>query len=340
MDWRAENSEFVRKSWTRMLPTDDAAIRAASKSAIQFQIEMGCELIVLPVPLIDSLQNLFVEAAQWIDQGIEACKELRVNLPVYATVAITDILLRGTTFSRESIIDTISSHIVTRSELIGAYLVVEQASEDGYCCETFETCEGILLFVDDIVRGGGKRIIVNYAGSFGAVAAAAGAWVFGTGYYRSQRRLRLADFDESEGRTFPRYFSIALMGDVSPDIDIDQINQAGLWKTVRASTEASRLLNQALEMNQSVSSVPTWTYSFSNLAGAIPHYSEVMRAFGKHIGLQSAAERADFMEKILVRASDTALTLQAIAPRLKKTDLSHQAVWLRAFKTWRLRAGL
>ena len=36
----------------------------------------------------------YVTETQWMDAGIEACRELRVSVPVYATVAIADTALR------------------------------------------------------------------------------------------------------------------------------------------------------------------------------------------------------------------------------------------------------
>ncbi len=222
-EYKNETTPILLSNWKQRPVEDLQEVRQAAKSAIEFQLKMGCELIVLPVPMIDSLQDFFALAAEWIDQGIEACKELRVNIPIYATVAIADTLLRGTTEARDALIGTITGHIGTRVELGGAYLVIEQSSEDSYCCQSYDTCEAILLLIDDLVRGAGKRVFVNYAGSFGPVAIAAGAWAFATGYFRSQRRLKLADFDEVEGRAFPRYFSLPLMGDVSPDTELDQL---------------------------------------------------------------------------------------------------------------------
>lgn len=339
-EYKAETAPHLLTNW-RQRPVDDLReVRQAAKSAIEFQMRLGCEIVILPVPMIDSLQDFFAHAAEWIDEGIEACKELRVNIPIYATVAISDTLLRGTTATREALVGTITGHISTRVELGGAYIVVEQSSEDSYCCQSYDTCEAILLLIDDIVRGAGKRVFINYAGSFGPVAIAAGAWAFASGYFRSQRRLKLADFDEVEGRAFPRYFSLPLMGDVSPDAELDQLAAAGRFKLVRTATEAAHPLNTTLDSGGRTEEVPTWAYSQSNLSGAIPHYSEVMNGFALHLDNQTSSERAEFVHKVLRRSVDIAAMLRSESPRLRKADLTHQQVWLNALEWWRSKSGI
>src|SRR5467141_3550547 len=114
------------------------------------------------------------------------------------TVAISDAVLRNTEPSENTFIQTITAQIASRSEISGAYVVLEQTVETGYVCVNENTLYGLLVLTDDLVRGASRRVIVNYIGPFGAVLAAAGASLWASGSYRSQRRMRLADQEEDE----------------------------------------------------------------------------------------------------------------------------------------------
>lgn len=339
--WKEAAGEELRAQWTRSVISEQHLIESAVREAVMLQIQLGCEGIILPVPMTDSPRRGYVDEATWIDAGIAVCKELRVRVPIYATIAVTDVVLRGADPVRDALLDTITSHIATRDELAGAYLVVEQASEEGYCCTSGDTTRAILVLVDDLVRGASKRVIVNYAGAFGAVTSAVGASVWSSGYYRSLRRLRLVDFDDREGRAYPRYFSLALLGDVSPEADLNRVAGTQLFKSVRTETKAAQLLHTRLDARGSASEVADWVYSIGNLGGAIPHYNEAMHSLGTHLDSLGMEARIDFVHKLLKRAARLAAELRQLQPRLSnRTDLSHQQAWLTSFEEWRSRAGL
>ena len=65
-----------------------------------------------------------------------------------------------------SLLRTISDQIVARQQLDGIYLVIEQSADRGHCYNCEEGCLAILLLIDDLNRGAGKQIIINYAGLF------------------------------------------------------------------------------------------------------------------------------------------------------------------------------
>jgi hypothetical protein len=236
--WKEEQSAQVRASWPRGAATHSSEIADCVRAAVELQVAFGCEAIILPSPLTVVTGNYATEA-QWIDVGLDVCRDLRVSVPVYATVAISDMVLRQRTPGQNPFLQTVSAQIAARMGLAGAYIVPAQESRDEYVCTVPDTLLSVLLLTDDLVRGAGRSVLINYMGTFGAVAAAAGAKIWASGFYRSQRRLRTTDMDDSGGRQYPRYFSLPLLGDVGLEEDLDlvarhPVRERVLMKTVAA----------------------------------------------------------------------------------------------------------
>jgi hypothetical protein len=336
-NWKDKYGGTLLQSWPGCAHTDSQTIADACRAAIRTQLERGCEMVILPGPLTSLATQHFVSETEWIDAGIEACKALKVSQPVLATVAISDSVLRGVDPFQNPLLHTISNQVSARPELAGVYLLPEMASENGYVCTSRDTLLSILLLIDDFVRGAGKRVVLNYVGTFGAVASAAGASVWSSGYYRGQRRLRLADFEDQIGRAMPRYHSLKLAGDIGLEHDIEEAyKQYG--DRLLIDTRDGSTLTRALASGTYPPA--EWAYAQSNVTAAAGHYVEVAYRLGQ-LATQSPEKRIDTVQRWLEGAVHWVGNLQKIGiAGSAQTELTHQAVWLDAFGNWRTQAGL
>ena len=107
-------------------------------------------MIILPGPLTTIATQQYATETTWIDAGLEACKALKVGIPILATVAISDSVLRGVDPTQNPLLQTITNQLSARGELAGAYILPELASESGYVCTSRDTLLCILLLIDDL----------------------------------------------------------------------------------------------------------------------------------------------------------------------------------------------
>lgn len=330
-------SPSLLNGWRRAPLAAPGDIEKAARAAVSLQLDIECEGIILPAPLVDSVNRGFHDAAQWIDAGLEACRALRVTKPIYATVAICDSMLQNIPAASNPVLLAVTDHIAARPRLAGAYIVIETRDGDAYSFEGQDTPRGLLTLVDDLVRGAGRQVIVNYAGSFGALCRAVGASVWSSGFNLSQRRLKASDFYRKPGGAqFPRYFSFPLAGDVGLEKDLQAIIDARLFRRVVTPTTAALPLHNAIRSGAPPSQVPSWAYQRSRTTAAGAHYNECMRDFGGTLEGLDAHGRVDFIETWLTGAAALAQRIKAagIEPS-RATELDHQAVWLKLFREWR-----
>ena len=327
--------------WTREAPSDSGDVAAAARAAIEYQLGLGCEAIILASPLTTGrTRPIYQTEVRWMDAGIAACENLGVRLPIFATVAVSDAALRG--IGRSSLLDAIAGHIVARDELAGAYVLVEQGNQQHVDCRTPDIILSLLELTHDLVHRARRRVIVNYMGTLGALASAAGAEIWGTGYYPSQRKLRLLDLDNrEEARAYPRYFSLRLLGDVGVKHDLLRLCQAGFGSRVFTETESAKPLHAALKRGESPDTIPLWAFKAGNHALAMPHYYESVYQLGTHLHSLPVADRPPFVQRLLEQAASLASELRTLKPKLDaRTELSHQDAWLNTFKAWRKQAGV
>lgn len=337
--WKELHANTLLQSWSNRLPSDPQAIRSAARAAIQAQLALGCEMVILPGPLTTIATQQFATETEWIDAGLEVCRALKVAAPVLATVAISDAVLRGVSPPQNPLLHTITNQLSARSDLAGAYIVVEQASETGYVCTSRDTLLSLLLLIDDLIRGAGKTALVNYVGTFGAVASAVGASVWSSGYYLSQRRLKLADFEDKIARAMPRYHSLKLAGDVGLQVDLEHIYEQ-FGDRILTDTNDGVTLQQALAAGTYPGSAPEWEYAQSNITAAAGHYNEVAFRLGQ-LATLNQDRRIETVQRWLEGAVAWSGNLQRIGiNQSSQTELVHQAVWLDAFRAWRSYASL
>ncbi len=339
--WKETHSKDLLRAWPGQAPLDPEEITKAVRAAVIHQVEFGCEGILLPTPLTNVVAQNYEPETLWLDSGLEACHELQVALPTYATVAISDNVLRGVDPTQNPLLHTITNQIAARDKLAGAYIVIEQAAEDSYVCGIRDTLLSLLVLVDDLVRGAARRVIVNYMGTFGAIATAAGCSVWSSGYYLSQRRFRLPDYDDKIARAFPRFYSLRLTGDIALDSDVQAIHRAGLATRLFDDTTASKNLAAGLAAGSYPGSVPEWQYKASNIAAAGAHYNEVCFKIGVYLSSLDPKKRMEVIHRWLRTSVGLADLLKQSGIRTPYyTDVSHQRVWLEAFERWKDHAGV
>lgn len=342
--WKAEQSAQLIAAWPRAAATDAREIAECVRACVELQQEFGCEAIILPSPMT-RVPGSYVNESAWIDAGLDVCRDLRVASPVYATIAIADTALRQQTPGHSQFLQTVSAQVAARPGLAGAYIVLAQETEDGYCCKVPDTLLSLLLLTDDLVRGARREVIVNYMGAFGAIAHAAGAKIWATGYYRSQRRLRSSDMDDATGRQFPRYYSTPLLGDVGVEEELDIVAAHAARDRVLIDAPSSARLNQVLRAGGRVNDVAEWQYRQGNFRAAAAHYNTLMHQLGMALEGVSPDRRVDVVHKVLVHAERVAEQVKgAITQNGRRangpTDTGTQSIWRGAFETWRNIAGI
>ncbi len=332
-DWKQQHKTTLLGKWSRRVPDDPVAIARSARAAVEMQIAIGCSAIILAGPLTTIEDQSFEKEIAWIEAGLTACSELGVQRKVYATVALAEATLHNVDPFGNPLIHTISNQIASRPELAGAYILFEQAEPNSYVWTAKDPLICLLVLVDDLCRGARKEALLNYFGTFGAVASAVGASIWSTGYFLSQRRFSLR---ASVGRARPRYHSLNLAGDVGVENDLRRVQDVGMAKRVFTPSAADARLLTALSKAQSPAAVPEWEYKIGNTSAAQAHYTELAARLGAKLEKLTPKNRViavhDWLEGASVLASDL---VQKGFSFSGSTELIHQAIWLDAFGKWR-----
>jgi hypothetical protein len=93
---------------------------------------------------------------------------------VYATIAVTDSVLRQGAPNDTRFLQAVTAQIASRPRCVVRIFVVAQESEDSYVCKHPDTLLSLLLIVDVSRAGRIANVIVNYMGTFGAITTAIG----------------------------------------------------------------------------------------------------------------------------------------------------------------------
>jgi hypothetical protein len=328
--WKAAHGPKLVSKWTRMVPSGASTIRNAARAAVKFQLELGCHATILPGPLTAMDDQTLQSEVEWMDAGLKACLELRVERPVFATIAISEPLLHVRAFGNP-LVHSLANHVTAREELAGAYIVFEQSANGMYFWNSKDPLMSLLVLVDDISRGAKKKVAVNYVGTFGIVTEALGAESWASGYYLVQRRLSLT---AKIGRAHPRFYSLALAGDIGLRDDVDRVRGTRVGDELISATDASAVLRSALAKGKKVEQVPEWQYKQSNCSAAQQHYLELAARVGAELEKMSPRARLDWVTKWLEGAAGMAHFLKQ-KNLVSSSDVNHQQVWLDVFNEWR-----
>lgn len=328
--WSRGARATVHDYWRGSAPTDHGEIEATITSCIEAQGALGCEAIILPSPLTTDPGTSFTAELEWIDVGLDIAARVLPGQPRIPTLAVSDTCLRGISPSSNRLLDTIVDQVSARTPE-GAYIVLEQANEDGYYCTHPNTVGSLLRLVHGLKVGGVSRVVVAFAGTAGLLALAVGADTWSTGWYRGERRLRLADFEQQEGRAMPAFYSHALAGEFHLESDLDRAVSAGFFSRLSDVTDSSEGLMRALAARAPVSSVPEWKNTQSNVTAAIEHFLTVMSRETSVLAALSATDSVDYAQRWLENADRLSADLFSVGSFNARTSLNHQRSWREAF---------
>lgn len=328
--WIQKSKRIIGDHWAGILPSGENREQAVA-IALETQLSVGCEALVLPTPLIDDqFSDLGIEM-NWLDDGLRIGGG-EYELPLLATVAIADSCLRQTDPSDNPIIDSILDQVTAR-EPDGVYLVLELATEEGYYCTSQNTIGSLLRLVDGFRQAGIGRIVVNYWTVAGLLALAFGADSWCTGYYLSERKLSRNECEDKTtmASAYPAFYSHPLAGEIHLKGDLDQLVDEGLLEAVADVTPFSEDLIRGLRKGFTVSDVPAWVHSRNNVTSAKGHFASAMARETNALLSLGEEDRIAYVDQWLRGATRLATRLIALEDTAPRTELTHQRSWLRAF---------
>lgn len=326
-EWRASAEDSVRESWTGRVATESEAIEDCVRTCIEVQRQLACEALILPSPLLATSEDLTQHLA-WLDAGLELAARVSPGAKRVATIAVSDTFVRGVDPWSSRFLDTLLDQVTARAP-DGAYIVIEQASHD----QMFESNQNVLgtlmRLVRDLRIGGVERVVVPLAGVAGLLAAAVGAEVWGTGWYRGERRVRLPDFEDTDDQktALPTYYSHPLAGEIHLKADLDTIVAAKQLELVADTTTASADLLRALRSGRFVAEVPEWAATRSNVGAAKSHFVHALVRETQALRGLNLDQRLDAAKRWLDAAIVVAAKVASLGEFHQRTTLSHQRSW-------------
>src|SRR5438445_2976776 len=94
-EWTEAAKDKIVSLWPAAPPTDLAIIADSVRDCVDFQRRTGCEAVILPGLLTSDPGTTFAAELTWLDAGLAYCRSMEgFDLPVYATVALTDVCVR------------------------------------------------------------------------------------------------------------------------------------------------------------------------------------------------------------------------------------------------------
>lgn len=334
-DWKKIVKKNIGSKWPRSVPTDASVINDGVIECIEFQNRHGCEAVILPSPLTTDPVTSYEEELMWLDEGIKISEGLNNELPLFATVALSDICVRYTTPSDNRLLDLIADSISAR-EVDGVYIVLEQGSEPNETrhCGDVRSLHSMLTLVHYLSRDAGLRVVVNFMGAFGLALEAAGADIWASAWYKSLYRLRLPD-TATTGRAYPLYWSYGSALDVHLDSDFDNLAANGNLGLIEDRTPSSKGLLAAAKSGASAKQVPAWAYRPSNVTAAREHFFQSAKQAEELHFVFDETERMDFVQAWLENANDSTMTVSQALGADIKTKTQHVNAWYQAFMDYR-----
>ena len=333
--WSEYSRKVIPSIWPGNSPANQKVIDEGVQECIDFQIRKGCWGIILPSPLTTDPSTDYTNELRWLDASLTYCKKNKIQAPLFATVAISDLCVRYADPKDNILLELITDSISAR-EVDGVYIVLEQGSEpaDGRSCSNTRSLRSILDLVHIFSKEAELRVVVNFFGFFGLALLAAGAEIWASGWYKSVYRLRIADA-LAGGRAYPSYWNYPTVTDIHLGEDFDILIRKGLLPLIKDKTSASDGLLSAVSKGIPSDNVPAWNYRQSNVAMAREHFfRSAINASQSHSKL-SWKKNVNKVEKWLENASMRALKIEGALGRSQRTITRHVAAWHRAFIDYR-----
>lgn len=250
------------------------------REAVNHQVEMGCDAIILPAPLIQDPETNLERDFDLLEKAIEVASPLTHGKPLYASIPLADSLLMHRDFLENPLIEAIPDTLSAMTGLAGVYIPFLQiATFPDQERMASQNCPGSLM---RLARRLGSRThlkaIFNFTESLGIVLHALGAQGYASGYNKKQRRLHVSDFFPSKGGGggFPKFYSLELCTDFLPSRGLERISKKRLLGPLsKDETNSSAPLFKALKARKPLSdSVPEWDEVQGNIKAARHHYFE------------------------------------------------------------------
>lgn len=339
-EWKEEHAPTLIRKWTRRLPSTRSGIARATAECLEFQQRIHCAALISPAPLRLSTSGVGDMETEWWDASIASRTRLAPDMPLLLTLALSDPILRDQEPKENPVLRQLTAELsARRHEIDGVFLVVAQSSVDEYTVSNGYVASSMLQLIGDLSQRANLRVVVGYQGVIGAALLAAGAESWSTGYYRSLRRLRLADYVTRTGRSFPRFASRKLGGDLGVERFIDI-----LWRNRQrdliTETEASKDLLKALRAGKSVYDVVDWQYRSANVKAASSHYHCVVADLAREMSERASGAGATACGRWLAQAARSAEQIRSL-PEFDSSmaEAAHQRAWSRAFDGWQATYG-
>ena len=332
-DWQRMVKKDVHNLWVGQLPKKKKAIEQTLRICLQIQENLNCESYILPSPLTVDQATDYSTELQWLDTGLEVSKKINEAKQTLATIAISDNTLRLINPWENELIDLIIDQVSSR-EPDGAYIVLEQSHEQGYYCTHHNTIGCLLRLVHGLKTGGLKQIVVAYAGTAGFLSLLVGADIWSTGWYKSERKLKLSDVEDVSGirLAYPAYYSHNFASEFHLNSDLDKIYQDGFRPQDDEITTASKPLIEALLSGHKVSAVPEWKHERSNVAAAREHFVSMAISRTAEISDFSSDELFSYGLNWLKNAKFLAEEISKSEGLHERTAVNHQSSWYNVFK--------
>jgi hypothetical protein len=299
------------------------------RACFDIQKQIDVTEYIIPTPLAVAREDQFSEQLKWLKIATKLKDEY--DKPFFATIAISDKALLDCDFEDNQMIQTILDNAPLLPLIDGYYVVVERSSSSLQVTEG-SVARALLELSYNLGQVENKKVIINFADTFGLLCLAVGATAFGSGYNTKERRLSFVDFeDKGGGMSLPEYFSTSLIGDFYSERDLKKIVSLKLFRYLSSDiiTAYSNPLLQSLNVKGKIVVPPAWSETRSNVAAASKHRIECLSRQAEYItGMTTIEKRLDFIQTWL---QDAEARMEYLKGRLKGKPLSetgsHISVW-------------
>jgi len=336
LQWKKEAEQTIPSLWLGTPPSEEKSVRAIVGECVDFQKRLNCQALILPSPLTTDPNTSYSQELLWLDAGLDYKRAHGIDLPAFATVALSDLCLYYTEPSQNHFLDMILDTVTARG-VDGVYLVLEQSREQAETWHISNTrALWSLLHLTHIFTQEAKlRVAVNFLGQFGLACEAAGAEIWASDFYKSTYRLRLAD-KIGGGRSFPSYWSFSAATSINLKTDFDRLGRAGVINQIADRTEASNGLLMATSSGHGSNSIPAWEYRQSNVAAAREHFLRSSLQAAQTLAGYQGQEKLDFISGWLEEAMKNVQAIDGVLGKSAATSTMHVRAWFDAFNNYRV----
>ena len=337
-EWKKAVATNLSELWPRKRLEDTELINIYARDCLDFQMRLGCRVLIAPSPLTIDLNTDYTTEINWLDGALEYVQNARIEQPLYATIALSDSCVSSYEPKESTLLDMILDVVTARQAqgVRGVYIVLEQGREPDASkhCSNTRALQSVLHLVHVLAQDAQLKVAVNFLGQFGLACEAAGASLWASDWYKSSYRLRLAD-KIGEGRALPSYWSHKAALEIHLEKDFDTLSGAGLLRRIADMTEASSGLLAASSGGMPANQVPNWKYGLGNVLATREHFlRSCIQAESVAAQFEGKLQR-DHVEDWLQNAAQFAREIETTLGSGRKTNTPHVQSWYDAFRRYR-----